>query len=77
MTISGGRNVDRLERRDGRWPIVDRVCLVEFMSESRSLLTEEAIAMVPGRARRATTRPTPATIDRSQRRVIDRVWAPT
>jgi len=48
MTISGGRYVDRLERRDGRWAIVDRVCLVEFMNESQSLLTEEAIAMVPG-----------------------------
>jgi hypothetical protein len=48
MTISGGRYVDRLERRDGRWAIVDRVCLVEFMDESQSLLTEAAIAMVPG-----------------------------
>ncbi|OBH72533.1 hypothetical protein A5682_05930 [Mycobacterium mantenii] len=48
MTISGGRYVDRLERRDGRWAIVDRVCLVEFINESRSLLTDEAIAMVPG-----------------------------
>jgi hypothetical protein len=48
MTISGGRYIDRLERRDGRWAIVDRVCLVEFMNESQSLLTEEAIAAVPG-----------------------------
>jgi hypothetical protein len=48
MTISGGRYVDRLERRDGRWAIVDRVCLVEFMNESQSLLTEEALAMVAG-----------------------------
>ncbi|TAM70898.1 MAG: nuclear transport factor 2 family protein [Mycobacterium sp.] len=48
MTISGGRYVDRLERRDGRWAIVDRVCLVEFINESQSLLTEEAIATVPG-----------------------------
>lgn len=48
LTISGGRYIDRLERRDGRWAIVDRVCLVEFMDESQSLLTEAAIAMVPG-----------------------------
>jgi SnoaL-like domain len=48
MTISGGRYIDRLERRAGRWAIVDRVCLVEFMDESQSLLTEAAIAMVPG-----------------------------
>ena len=48
MTISGGRYIDRLERRDGRWAIVDRVCLVEFIDESQSLLTEEAIAAVAG-----------------------------
>jgi hypothetical protein len=48
MTTSGGRYIDRLERRDGRWAIVDRVCLVEFMDESQSLLTEEAIAAVAG-----------------------------
>jgi hypothetical protein len=33
MTISGGRYVDRLERRDGRWAIADRVCVVEFITE--------------------------------------------
>jgi SnoaL-like domain len=48
MTISGGRYVDRLERRDGRWAIADRVCLVEFMDQSESLLTEAALAAVPG-----------------------------
>jgi hypothetical protein len=48
MTTSGGRYVDRLERRDGRWAIVDRVCLVEFINESQSLLTDAAIAAVPG-----------------------------
>ena len=25
-----GRYVDRLEKRDGRWAIADRVCLVEI-----------------------------------------------
>lgn len=48
LTTSGGRYIDRLEWRDGRWAIVDRVCLVEFMSESQTLLTEEALAMVAG-----------------------------
>ena len=48
LTISGGRYVDRLERREGRWAIVDRACLVEFMDESQSLLTDEALGMVPG-----------------------------
>ena len=48
MTISGGRYVDRLKRLDGRWAITDRVCLVEFISESQSLLTDVAMAAVPG-----------------------------
>jgi hypothetical protein len=47
MTISGGRYVDRLERRDGRWAIVARVCVVEWNTESTSQLTDEIIAMVP------------------------------
>ena len=48
MTISGGRYVDRLERRDGRWAIADRVCVVEFITESDSQLTEDIIAMMAG-----------------------------
>jgi hypothetical protein len=30
VTISGGRYLDRLEKRDGRWGIVRRKCLVEW-----------------------------------------------
>ena len=44
LTVSGGRYVDRFERRDGRWAIADRVCLVEWMSELPSLLTGDARA---------------------------------
>lgn len=59
MTISGGRYVDRLERRDGRWAIADRVCVVEFITESESQLTEDIIAMMAGMrtARRDATDP--------------------
>jgi len=46
MTISGGRYIDRLERRKGRWAIVDRVCVVEWNADSTSLITEEIIAML-------------------------------
>ncbi|WP_240492188.1 nuclear transport factor 2 family protein [Mycobacterium alsense] len=46
LTLSGGRYVDRLERRDGRWGIVDRVCVVEWNAESTSLLTAEVLAML-------------------------------
>ena len=48
VTVSGGRYVDRLERRDGRWAIADRVCLAEWNAESTSLITEEVIAMMAG-----------------------------
>ena len=47
LTLAGGRYVDRLERRDGRWAIVDRVCVAEWNAESTSLITEEVIAMLP------------------------------
>jgi SnoaL-like domain len=46
ITLSGGRYVDRLERRDGRWAIVDRVCVVEWNAESTNFLTEEIVAML-------------------------------
>jgi hypothetical protein len=46
MTISGGRYVDRLERRDGRWAIAARVCVVEWITESTSLITEDVLAVL-------------------------------
>ena len=78
MTISGGRYIDRLERRNGRWAIVDRVCLVEFMNESQSQLTEEAIALVAG-ARTPHHDASDASYDRplTASRVIDQISAPT
>ena len=54
LTLSGGRYVDRLERRDGRWAIVDRVCVVEWNAESTSLVTDEVIAMMAATMRVAT-----------------------
>ncbi|AEV76301.1 hypothetical protein MycrhN_5836 [Mycolicibacterium rhodesiae NBB3] len=54
MTLSGGRYVDRLERRDGRWAIVDRVCVVEWNAESTSFITDEVIAMMAGTMKVAT-----------------------
>jgi len=33
MDLAGGRYVDRFERRDGRWAIADRACLVEWSGE--------------------------------------------
>ncbi len=48
MTISGGRYVDRLERRDGRWAIVDRVCVAEWIVDSTNLISQEVLAMLTG-----------------------------
>lgn len=33
--LVGGRYVDRIERRDGRWAVADRICMVEWNVESR------------------------------------------
>lgn len=59
ITTSGGRYVDRLERRDGRWAIVDRVTVVEFNAESQSQITDEVLALMVGMpmARHDTTDP--------------------
>jgi hypothetical protein len=46
LIVYGGRYVDRLARRDGRWAIVARVCLVEWQSESASLLPPDAFAFL-------------------------------
>jgi hypothetical protein len=48
ITLSGGRYIDRMERRGGRWAIVDRVCVVEWNAESTNQITEEIVAMLPG-----------------------------
>jgi hypothetical protein len=45
VTVSGGRYVDRLEPRRGRWAITDRVRVVEYNAESTWLITDELIAM--------------------------------
>lgn len=46
LIVSGGRYVDRVERRDGKWAIVARVCLVEWQSEAASSLGPEALVFL-------------------------------
>ena len=48
MTLSGGRYVDRLERRNQKWAITDRVCVAEWSSESTSFITDEVLALLVG-----------------------------
>lgn len=44
LTVTGGRYIDRFERREGRWAIAARQCLVEWMTEQPSLLGPAARA---------------------------------
>ena len=38
VTVAGGRYIDRLERRDGRWAIAARVCTAEWENRAESFL---------------------------------------
>lgn len=40
LTVAGGRYVDRLERRRGRWGIVTRVCTAEWRTSPQSKLPD-------------------------------------
>jgi hypothetical protein len=39
VDMVGGRYVDRFERREGRWAVADRVCLVEWNGELKTAQT--------------------------------------
>ncbi len=48
LVVAGGRYVDRLERRDGRWAIATRVCTAEWRTTPESRLPDRGIpAVVP------------------------------
>jgi hypothetical protein len=42
LVVFGGRYIDRFERREGRWAIAARVCLVEWQTGVPSLLNAAA-----------------------------------
>lgn len=46
LTITGGRYLDRLERRSGRWAIAARLCLVEWKTEAPTLLVGPALDFI-------------------------------
>jgi hypothetical protein len=33
--MAGGRYLDRMEKRDGKWAVADRICMVEWNAETR------------------------------------------
>ena len=43
LLLTGGRYIDRFERRDERWAIAARICLVEWQTEVRSQLSSDAV----------------------------------
>jgi SnoaL-like domain len=45
LTVFGGRYVDRLDRRGGRWAISARRCLVEWSTNLASLLPAEGLGV--------------------------------
>jgi hypothetical protein len=65
VTNSGGRYVDRLERRDGRWAIVHRVCVVEWITETTSTITDDIVELLS-----AVQRPTKDRNDPSYARPL-------
>jgi SnoaL-like domain len=48
LRVVGGRYVDRLDRRAGRWAIAARVCLVEWQTEATSGLPPAALDFLAG-----------------------------
>jgi hypothetical protein len=46
LTVTGGRYLDRFERREGRWAIAARLCLVEWQTEAASLLHGSAFDFI-------------------------------
>ena len=48
LRVVGGRYVDRLDRRAGRWAIAARVCLVEWQTEATSGLSPAALDFLAG-----------------------------
>jgi len=48
LRVVGGRYVDRLERRAGKWAIAARVCLVEWQTEPASGLSPAAVDFLAG-----------------------------
>lgn len=51
LTMSGGRYVDRFERRQGRWAIASRVCVHEWRSKLNELPMHPSIALYAGGSR--------------------------
>jgi hypothetical protein len=73
LTLAGGRYIDRLERRNGRWAIAGRKCLMDWSGTPGDTgLLPEALAMlkavgVSSRDKNDASYERPFTID--QRRI--------
>jgi hypothetical protein len=67
-TDASGRYLDRLERREGRWAITERICLVEISNEywAPTGFEADAVFMPARRDKEDTSYKLPLTIDRAR-----------
>lgn len=67
-TMASGRYLDRLERRDGKWAIADRICLVDIRNEHWAPTGTEGDAeyMPNARNRSDTSYNRPMRVDRGR-----------
>lgn len=73
IDVTGGRYADRFERRDGRWAIADRACLVEWNGElgKTSAPMDFDIFLRGAWDRSDITYQRPLTLDRPDRDLTD------
>ncbi len=64
LTLSGGRYIDRFERRDGKWGIAARTCLIEWQGDLAKLDAPRSSRrqLWPAESRRGTNRMRPTTV---------------
>jgi hypothetical protein len=67
LSFGGGRYLDRLERRDGRWGIVDRMITVEWWNDPDALTTFGSLAQQATRDRSDPSYTRPLRVTRSPR----------
>ena len=65
LTMSGGRYIDRFERRNGKWGIAARSCLIEWQGELGKLNAAAGVhggGVRPAVSRRGTNRTCPTSV---------------
>jgi SnoaL-like domain len=71
LIMGGGRYVDRLERRDGRWGVVDRVTTVEWWSDPAVLESVAELVHPFSQSREDISYRRPVRADRPDRSISE------